>query len=134
MSDGLSIFGAAGDAEGAGAPEAEGAAASEPADTAPEPAPGPTRRPRWPGGVATGLAILMVLSWAGGLALLSAGLFELGVGLTGSAFLLSGLAIIAGIVAAIGNWGRGWGIAGAAIGVLLNPLLVLLLLSWLGAL
>ncbi len=115
MSDGLKIF-----------DEAQG---TDPAQVA-----APKSRPRWPGGLAGGIAILMVFSWAAGLALLSAGSFEFGMGLTISAILLSAIAIVAGLIAAIGSFGRGWGIAAIVVGVLLNPVLVLLLLSWLGAL
>lgn len=115
MTDGLTIF--------------------DEADEVDDPAPRTRqRRPRWPGPFAGGVAILMVFSWAAGLALLSSGLFELGMGLTASAILLSAIAVVTGLIAAIGNMGRGWGIAGAVVGVLLNPVLVLLVLSWLGAL
>ena len=44
------------------------------------------------------------------------------------------IAILAGTVAAVGDFGRGWGIAGILVGVLLNPVLLLFVLSWLGAL
>lgn len=127
MSDGLQIFDDALAHDPARAAEdadpAQGAAETRPA-----------RRPKWPGGLAGGVAILMVFSWAGGLALLSAGGFELGVGLTVSAIILSVIAILAGTVAAVGDFGRGWGIAGILVGVLLNPVLLLFVLSWLGAL
>ncbi|MCS0499733.1 hypothetical protein [Protaetiibacter mangrovi] len=120
MSDGLQIFDVPADAEHLddGAPEGDA--------TAP--------RPRWPGSVAGGIAILMVVTWAVALACSLAGLFELGVGLSLSAILLSVLAVAAGLVAVIGRWGRGWGIAAIAVGVLLNPIVLLYGLSWIGAL
>lgn len=90
------------------------------------------RRPRWPGAVAGGVAILMVLTWAVGLVSLTNGLFELGVGLSISAVLLSGLAVIGGAIAVIGNWGRGWAIAAIAVGVLLNPVVLTYLLGSVG--
>lgn len=92
------------------------------------------RRPRWLGGCAGALAILMVVTWATALACTLGGMLELGVGLSYSAILLSGLAVLVGIVAVIGNWGRGWGIAGIVVGVLLNPVVLLYALSWIGAL
>ena len=92
------------------------------------------RRPRWPGALAGGLAILMVITWAVALACSLAGLLELGVGLSYSAIGLSVLAVLAGIVAVVANWGRGWGIAAIAVGVLLNPVVLLYLLTWIGAL
>ena len=93
-----------------------------------------TRRPRWPGALAGGLAILMVITWAVALACSLAGLLELGVGLSYSAIGLSVLAVLAGIVAVVADWGRGWGIAAIAVGVLLNPVVLLNVLTWIGAL
>jgi len=92
------------------------------------------RRPRWPGALAGGLAILMVITWAVALACSLAGLLELGVGLSYSAIGLSVLAVLAGIVAVVANWGRGWGIAAIVVGVLLNPVVLLNVLTWIGAL
>jgi hypothetical protein len=94
----------------------------------------PSRRPRWPGAVAGGIAILMVITWAVALACSLANLLELGVGLSYSAIMLSVMAVLAGIVAVVGNWGRGWGIAAIAVGVLLNPIVLLYALTWIGAL
>ena len=119
MSDGLQIF------------EPPPGDAADPA-AAPEES--PRRRPRWPGGLAGAIAILMVVTWAAGLAFTLGDPFELGIGLTVSAILLSVLAVVAGIVAVVGDWGRGWGIAAIAVGVLLNPVVVLLVLSWMGTL
>ncbi|PZQ89475.1 MAG: hypothetical protein DI534_06550 [Leifsonia xyli] len=122
MSDGLQIFEVPADADGAAAPD--GASEDFP----------PPRRPRWPGSLAGGIAILMVVTWAVALACSLAGMLALGVGLSISAMLLSVLAVLAGIVAVIGNWGRGWGIAAIVVGVLLNPYVLLQGLSWIGAL
>ena len=126
MSDGLQIFGGAADA-GAGGGDG-GAAETEHHEEAHA-----KRRPRWPGGLAGGIAILMVLTWAIGLVALTNGMFDVGVGLSISAVLLSGLAVLGGIVAVIGNWGRGWGIAAIAVGVLLNPVVLTYILGSLGA-
>jgi len=123
VSDGLRIFDMPAEAPGDEAPAAHAADAS----TAPH-------RPRWPGSLAGGIAILMVITWGVALVCSLAGLFELGVGLSISAILLSGLAVVAGIVAVVGNWGRGWGVAAIAVGVLLNPVVLLYGLSWIGAL
>ncbi|MGN6272301.1 MAG: hypothetical protein ACTHMQ_04355 [Protaetiibacter sp.] len=92
------------------------------------------RRPRWPGALAGALAILMVITWAVALACSLAGLLELGVGLSYSAIGLSVLAVLAGIVAVVAGWGRGWGVAAIAVGVLLNPVVLLNVLTWIGAL
>ena len=123
MTDGLQIFDVPADAD------TDAAAAS--AEFEEHQAP---RRPRWPGSLAGGLAILMVLTWAIALACSLAGMFELGVGLSISAILLSVLAVVAGVVTVIGRWGRGWGIAAIAVGILLNPVVLLYGLTWIGAL
>jgi hypothetical protein len=124
VTDGLQIFDVPADADGAAAPASE---------AAPDEA-WPPRRPRWPGSLAGGLAILMVVTWGVALACSLAGMLELGVGLSYSAILLSGLAVVAGVVAVVGNWGRGWGIAAIVVGVLLNPVVLLHGLTWIGAL
>ena len=128
MSDGLQIFGGAADAGPGSGDAGDAGDAPEHHDEAHA-----KRRPRWPGGLAGGIAILMVLTWAIGLVALTSGLFELGIGLSVSAVLLSGLAVVGGIVAVIGNWGRGWGIAAIAVGVLLNPVVLTYILGSLGA-
>jgi hypothetical protein len=120
---GLEIFDVPADAD----------AASSPAADELEQYP-PPRRPRWPGSLAGGLAILMVVTWGVALACSLAGMLELGVGLSYSAILLSGLAVLAGVVAVVGNWGRGWGIAAIVVGILLNPVVLLHGLTWIGAL
>ena len=120
MTDGLRIFDVPGGADDSDAsPDAEQAV---------------PRRPRWPGSLAGGVAILMVLTWATGLAVMMGGGFELGVGLSISAAILSVLAVLGGVVAVVGRWGRGWGVAAIVVGVLLNPVVLIYLLSWLGAL
>ncbi|TXK18589.1 hypothetical protein FVQ89_01150 [Homoserinibacter sp. GY 40078] len=75
----------------------------------------------------------MVFTWAIALAFLAQGFVEVGIGLSVSAVLLSILAVMAGIAAVVGRWGRGWGIAAIVVGVILNPVVVLGGLSWLGA-
>ncbi len=120
MTDGLRIFDVPADAESVDASLDAGQA--------------PARRPRWPGSLAGGVAILMVLTWATGLAFMMGGGFELGVGLSISATILSVLAVLGGLVAVVGRWGRGWGVAAIVVGVLLNPVVLIYLLSWLGAL
>ena len=125
---GLEIFDVLARADGS-----EGAATTDAASDAAA-AHAARRRPRWPGALAGALAILMVVTWAVALACSLAGMLELGVGLSYSAILLSGLAVLAGIVAVVANWGRGWGIAAIAVGVLLNPVVLLHGLTWIGAL
>ena len=131
MSDGLQIFGGAADA---GPGNGDAGDTPDTADTAEDHDEAHAkRRPRWPGGLAGGIAILMVLTWALGLVALTNGMFEVGVGLSVSAVLLSALAVVGGLIAVIGNWGRGWGIAAIAVGVLLNPVVLTYILGTLGA-
>jgi hypothetical protein len=121
VTDGLQIFDVL-----ASADDAEDAAATGEAE--------PRRRPRWPGAVAAALAILMVVTWALALACSLAEMLELGVGLSISAMLLSVPAVVLGLVAVIANFGRGWGIVAVAVGILLNPVVLLYGLTWIGAL
>ena len=121
MTDGLQIFDVPADAEGAGD-------SGEPVDAAPR------RRPRWPGSLAGGIAILMVVTWGVALLCSLGDLFELAVGLSISAVMLSVIAVVAGVVAIVGRWGRGWGVAAVLVGLLLNPVVLLLVLTWIGAL
>ena len=130
MTDGLQIFDVPADADGVAAP-------GEPADTAhtADPAdPTRRRRPRWPGSLAGGIAILMVVTWAVALLCSVGDMFELAVGLSISAVLLSVLAVVAGLIAVIGRWGRGWGVAAIVVGLLLNPVVLLAVLTWIGVL
>jgi len=130
VSDGLRIFDGGADAGGGEGDGTEPRHASD-HDHPDEHA---KRRPRWPGAFAGGIAILMVLTWAFGLVALTNGMFEAGVGLSISAVLLSGIAVIGGAVAVIGNWGRGWGVAAIAVGVLLNPVVLTYILGTVGVL
>ncbi|QNO37256.1 hypothetical protein H4J02_12555 [Protaetiibacter sp. SSC-01] len=121
MTDGLQIFDVPADAEGDETPDG-------PAEHAAR------RRPRWPGSLAGGIAILMVVTWGVALLCSLGDMFELAVGLSISAVLLSALAVVAGIIAVVGRWGRGWGIAAIVVGLLLNPVVLLYGLTWIGAL
>jgi hypothetical protein len=133
--DGLEIFDIPADAD-VEAPDAEASDANALDPNAPEAEALQRRssRPRWPGAISAALAILMVITWAVALACALGGMLDLGVGLSYSSILLSGIALLAGIVAVAGNWGRGWGSAAIAISVLLNPLVLLYVLGWIGAL
>lgn len=85
----------------------------------------PRVRPRWPGRAALGAGILTPIAVATGVAAAQTGAFELANGAAWTAIGASALAVLGGIAAIIGNWDRGAGIAGLAIGVLGNPLVLL---------
>lgn len=80
---------------------------------------------RWPGRAALAVAILTVVTVV--IALVAVSLHQFGVATytAWAAIGLSALAIIGGVVAAIGNWDRGAGIAGIIVGALANPLVLL---------
>ena len=73
--------------------------------------------------IVTGVAIALA---AGGEAVIA-------LTLTISALGLSGIAIVLGIVAIVGKFSRMWGIIGAGIALVINPVALLYGLSTLGA-
>lgn len=82
-------------------------------------------RPRWPGRAALACGILTLLGVGAGVAAAQIGAFELANGAAWAAIAASGLAVLTGAAAILGNWDRGAGIGGVAIGVLANPLVLL---------
>jgi hypothetical protein len=92
------------------------------------------RRPRrWPGLWSFWIAIGMVVVTAVAIGLGAAGEAVTTLTLTVSALGLCGIALVLGVIAIIGNWSRMWGIIGAGIALVLNPLVLVYLLGTLGA-
>lgn len=87
---------------------------------------------RWPGIVASLLALLMLAATGCGILLASQGRYAVSTGLAYLAIGLSIAAFALGVVAIVGRWGRGAGIVGAIVAVLGNPLVLLYGLSALG--
>jgi len=87
---------------------------------------------RWPGIASGVLALLMLAATAIGIQLASRGQFALSTDAAYAAIGLSLAALVFGIVAIAKRWGRGAGIAGAAVAVLGNPLVLLYGLTALG--
>jgi hypothetical protein len=85
----------------------------------------PRMRPRWPGRAALACGILTPLAVAAGVAATQTGAFEFATAAAWTAIGASILAVVVGGVAIIGNWDRGAGIAGLAVGILGNPLVLL---------
>jgi hypothetical protein len=87
-----------------------------------EPTPGPPRaRPRWPGILSFGLALLTLAGLVTGLTLVTADEF---VAATYAAWIASGvgvLAVLVALVAVIGRFGRGWAAAALVVAVAANP-------------
>ena len=91
------------------------------------------RRPRrWPGIWSFWIAIGMVIVTAVAIGLAAAGEAIIALTLTISALGLSGIALVLGLVAIFGNFSRMWGIIGAAIALVVNPLVLLYGLSAIG--
>ena len=92
------------------------------------------RRPRrWPGIWSFWIAIGMVIVTGVAIALAAGGEAVIALTLTISALGLSGIAIVLGIVAIVGKFSRMWGIIGAGIALVINPVVLLYGLSTLGA-
>jgi len=87
---------------------------------------------RWPGRTALGFGILTPSAAAVGVGAASADLFMLATVAAWTALGASALAVLAGIIATIGNWDRGAGVAALVLGVLGNPLVLLYGLDALG--
>jgi len=83
------------------------------------------RAVRWPGRAALVVAILTVVALAIGMLAVSVDQFAVATFAAWAAIGLSGLAVVGGIVAAIGNWDRGAAIAAIIVGALANPLVLL---------
>jgi hypothetical protein len=80
---------------------------------------------RWPGRGALGAGILTILALITGLVAAWLELFEFATYAAGAAIGLSAVAVVGGIVAAIGNWDRGAAIGAIVVGALANPLVLL---------
>ena len=92
------------------------------------------RRPRrWPGIWSFWIAIAMVIVTGVAIGLAAAGEAVIALTLTISALGLSGIAFVLGLIAIIGKFSRMWGIIGAGIALVVNPVALLYGLSALGA-
>lgn len=86
----------------------------------------PVRRDvRWPGRAALVAGILTVVAVVVGLTAVTLDEFGVATWAAWAAIGLSGLAVIGGIIATIGNWDRGAAIAAIVVGALANPLVLL---------
>jgi hypothetical protein len=91
------------------------------------------RRPRrWPGIWSFWIAIGMVIVTAVAIGVAATGEAIIALTLTVSALGLSAIALVLGLVAIFGNYSRMWGIIGAAIALVINPLVLLYGLSAIG--
>lgn len=79
---------------------------------------------RWPGRTALALGILTPLAVGTGVAAVALDAFLLATIAAWTGIVASVLAVLGGIAAAIGNWDRGAAIAGIALGLFTNPLVL----------
>jgi len=84
----------------------------------------PTGAIRWPGRTALALGILTPLATVTGVLATGLDAFDTATVAAWVAIVLSALAVLGGIAAAIGNWDRGAAVGGIVLGVLGNPLVL----------
>jgi hypothetical protein len=78
-------------------------------------------RPRWPGLLSFALGMLTVAGLVTGLVLVTADRFPEATMTAWIAAGVGGAAVLAGLVALIGRFGRSWAAAGLVLGVVGNP-------------
>ncbi len=84
----------------------------------------PTSRARWPGRAALASGVVTLLLVGAGVVATGYDAFESATVAASAALVTSALAVLGGIVAAIGNWERGAAIGGIALGLFGNPLML----------
>ncbi len=101
---------------------------------APPPAPPvvPRRRPRWPGILSFVFALLAVAGVVAGIVLATSDVFLIATYTAWGAIGASGLAVLLGLIAVIGRFGRGIGTAGLVLGIIANPYLLTIALDRIG--
>jgi uncharacterized membrane protein YcjF (UPF0283 family) len=92
------------------------------------------RRPRWPGILSFVFALLAVAGVAAGIVLATSDLFALATYTAWGAIAASALAVLLGLIAVSGRFGRGIGTAGMVLGVVANPYLLTIALDRIGGL
>jgi hypothetical protein len=80
---------------------------------------------RWPGRAALAAGILTLVALVVGMLAVPLDQFALATMAAWTAIGFSGLAVLGGIIATIGNWDRGAAIAAIIVGALANPLVLL---------
>ncbi len=101
---------------------------SRPAD--PASAPRARHRPRrWPGIFSVGLGILTAVLTGVGISVATDGGFVVATALAWTAIAVSAVGVLVGIAAIVGRLGRRWGIAGVALCLIANPVILTAVLS-----
>ena len=91
-------------------------------------------RRAWPGILSFLLAVATVVAVVVGIVLATSDLYLAATYTAWGAIGASALAVVVGIVALIGRFGRSWGVAGLILGVIANPLLMTRALELIGGL
>ncbi|MGK2936245.1 MAG: 1,4-dihydroxy-6-naphthoate synthase [Solirubrobacteraceae bacterium] len=112
--------------------EPENPEAPAPEETEPPEIQVVAKRPRTPFVGIAALAVAVVTAVVHGVAVgvASGGDLSAGTVLAVVAICLSVLAVVGGLVALIGGFGRRWGVAAIVLGALANPVVLLALLGW----
>jgi uncharacterized membrane protein YcjF (UPF0283 family) len=84
--------------------------------------------------LALALAVLTAVGLAVGIVIATAGDYRLATIVAYGAIGLSVLAVIGGVLAVILGWGRRWGVIAVIVGVVANPLVLLVVLRFFGGL
>lgn len=101
----------------------------EPEPVEPTPPPRFARLRRLPGMLSLALAVATAVLGAVAVAVATGADFDTSTTLSWVAIGLSAGAVLVGVAAIVFRWGRGWGIAGVVLGILVNPYLLLQLLT-----
>lgn len=94
----------------------------------------PRARPRWPGILSFGFALVTLAGLVTGLVLVTTDSFAAATWAAWIATGVSAAAVVLAIVALIGNLGRGWAVAALIVGVVANPPLLTRALDAIGGL
>jgi hypothetical protein len=86
------------------------------------------------GVLALAFAVLTAAALAAGVVLATAGDYRLATVIAYGAIGLSVLAVIGGVLAAILGWGRRWGVIAVIVGIVADPLVLLVVLRFVGGL
>lgn len=103
----------------------------EPVEPAAKP---PRSRPRWPGILSFGLALLTVAGLVTGIVLATSDLYLAATYVAWGAIGAGVLAVLLGLAGLIGRFGRGWAVAGLILGVIANPYVLTTALDLIGGL
>lgn len=89
----------------------------------------PRRHPRWPGLLSVALGVLTAVLTGVGVAVASDGGFVVATAIAWTAVAVSVAGVVLGVAAVVARLGRRWGVAGIALCLLADPLILTALLG-----